>query len=109
VINYDVPNIAETYVHRIGRTGRAAASGIAISFCDPDEKSFIIGIERLIRKKIPVVSDHPFPMTGKPGDTPPAATGGRPGGGGRRPQRGGAQGGRPHSQGGRQSRSSSGR
>ena len=109
VINYDVPNIAETYVHRIGRTGRAAASGIAISFCDPDEKSFIIGIERLIRKKIPVVSDHPFPMTGKPGDTPPASTGGRSGGGGRRPQRGGAQGGRPHSQGGRQSRSSSGR
>ncbi len=100
VINYDVPNVAETYVHRIGRTGRAAASGIAVSFCDPEEKSFIIGIERLIRKKIPVVSDHPFPMTGKPDDSPQAAPSGRSGGGGRRPQRSAAPGGRPQGSGG---------
>ncbi|MCX6108723.1 MAG: DEAD/DEAH box helicase [Proteobacteria bacterium] len=100
VINYDVPNVAETYVHRIGRTGRAAASGIAVSFCDPEEKSFIIGIERLIRKKIPVVSDHPFPMTGKPDDSPQAAPSGRSGGGGRRPQRSAGPGGRPQGSGG---------
>jgi len=62
VINYDVPNVAETYVHRIGRTGRAANTGIAVSFCDVDERSYIIGIERLIKKSIPVVKDHPFPM-----------------------------------------------
>jgi len=100
VINYDVPNVAETYVHRIGRTGRAAASGIAVSFCDPEEKSFIIGIERLIRKKIPVVEGHPFPMTGKPDDSPQAAPSGRSGGGGRRPQRSAGPGGRPQGSGG---------
>ena len=66
VINYDVPNVAETYVHRIGRTGRAAKSGVALSFCDAEEKSFVVSIERLIKKKIPVVSDHPFPMSSTP-------------------------------------------
>jgi ATP-dependent RNA helicase RhlE len=63
VINYDVPNVAETYVHRIGRTGRAANSGVALSFCDADEKPYILGIEKLIKKRIPVVNDHPYPMT----------------------------------------------
>lgn len=58
VINYELPNIAETYVHRIGRTGRAGASGVAISFCDWTEKTFLIDIEKLIRKKIPVVASH---------------------------------------------------
>lgn len=62
VINYDVPNIPETYVHRIGRTGRAANVGAALSFCDAEERSFVTSIERVIKKKIPVVNDHPFPM-----------------------------------------------
>lgn len=60
VINFEVPNVAESYVHRIGRTARAGAEGIAISFCDSEEKSFIRDIERLIGKKIPVNMDHPF-------------------------------------------------
>ena len=59
VFNYDLPQSAETYVHRIGRTGRAGASGIAISFCDYEEKILLSDIEKLIRKKIPVVKDHP--------------------------------------------------
>ncbi|BDS09617.1 DEAD/DEAH box helicase [Aureispira anguillae] len=60
VINYDLPNIAETYVHRIGRTGRASASGIALSFCDKDERPYLKKIEALIKQNIPVVNDHPF-------------------------------------------------
>jgi ATP-dependent RNA helicase RhlE len=62
VINYEIPNIPETYVHRIGRTGRAGASGIAISFCDAEEKEFLRDIQKLIGKTVPVVKDHPFPM-----------------------------------------------
>ena len=54
------PNIAETYVHRIGRTGRAGASGTAYSFCDAEEKSYLKDIEKLINRKIPVVEDHPL-------------------------------------------------
>jgi ATP-dependent RNA helicase RhlE len=61
VINYDLSNEAETYVHRIGRTGRAGASGLAVSFCDGEERAYLRDIEKLIGKKIPVVSDHPFP------------------------------------------------
>lgn len=60
VINYELPNVPETYVHRIGRTGRAGASGIALSFCDYGEKIFLNDIQRLITQKIPVVKDHPF-------------------------------------------------
>ncbi|HUR10866.1 MAG TPA: DEAD/DEAH box helicase [Flavitalea sp.] len=60
VINYELPNVAETYVHRIGRTGRAGSSGIALSFCDQEEKTFLRDIHKLIAKNIPVVSDHPF-------------------------------------------------
>jgi ATP-dependent RNA helicase RhlE len=63
VINFDIPNIAETYVHRIGRTGRAGLSGIALSFCDVEEKYYLKGIHKLISKPIPVVEDHPFPMS----------------------------------------------
>ncbi len=62
VINYEMPNIAETYVHRIGRTGRAGANGIALSFCDAEEKAYLKDIEKLIGKKIPVIDDHPFPL-----------------------------------------------
>ena len=60
VINYDLPNIPETYVHRIGRTGRASASGIAVSFCNTEEKAFLRDIQNLISQKIPVISEHPF-------------------------------------------------
>jgi ATP-dependent RNA helicase RhlE len=60
VINFDLPNIPETYVHRIGRTGRAGASGIAFSFCDYEEKIYLADIHKLIAKRIPVVKDHPY-------------------------------------------------
>ena len=60
VINYEIPNIPETYVHRIGRTGRAGAKGTAFSFCDLDEKVYLKDIHKLIAKNIPVVNDHPY-------------------------------------------------
>jgi ATP-dependent RNA helicase RhlE len=60
VINFDIPNVPETYVHRIGRTGRAGASGIALSFCDREEKAFLKDIHKLIDKTIPVVEEHPY-------------------------------------------------
>ena len=62
VFNYNLPEVPETYVHRIGRTGRAGKDGIAISFCDYGEKPLLRDIETLIGKSIPVVEDHPFPM-----------------------------------------------
>lgn len=62
VINFEIPNISETYVHRIGRTGRAGAKGTAISFCDAEEKEYLRDIEKLITKKIKVVDGHPFPL-----------------------------------------------
>ena len=55
VFNFDLPEVPETYVHRIGRTGRAGAEGVAISFCSPEEKEYLAGIEKLNRKKIPVL------------------------------------------------------
>jgi len=110
VINFDLPNVPETYVHRIGRTARAGASGIALSFCEIEEHPYLADIERLIGKHIERISDHPFPAS----DSPPPATdleakkgrsksngqrsngqrssrggrGGRSGGGGRRGGRG---------------------
>lgn len=66
VINYDVPNIAETYVHRIGRTGRAGEEGTAISLCEPEENAFVKEIEKLINKKIEIINKNPFPQTEKP-------------------------------------------
>jgi len=60
VINYEIPEQAETYVHRIGRTGRAGASGIAMSFCAREEMSYLKDINKLIKKNIEVVSTHPF-------------------------------------------------
>lgn len=62
VINYDIPNISETYVHRIGRTGRAGQSGISTSFCDFEEKAYLKDIEKLINKKIEVIDDHAYPL-----------------------------------------------
>lgn len=61
VVNYDLPNVPETYVHRIGRTGRAGASGVALSFCNGEEKAYLKDIQRLIKQRIPVIDDHPFP------------------------------------------------
>jgi ATP-dependent RNA helicase RhlE len=66
VINYDIPNIAETYVHRIGRSGRAGEEGTAISICEPEENTFISDIEKLINQKIQLVNENPFPQTEKP-------------------------------------------
>lgn len=60
VINFDLPNVAETYVHRIGRTGRASASGIALSFCMPDEKGSLRDIQKLIKQEIPVIESHAY-------------------------------------------------
>jgi ATP-dependent RNA helicase RhlE len=62
VINFEIPNISETYVHRIGRTGRAGAKGTSLSFCDAEEKPWLKDIEKLIGKKIAVIDDHPFPL-----------------------------------------------
>ena len=83
VINYDLPNVPETYVHRIGRTGRASASGIAISFCDIDEKAYLKDIQKLIRTDIPVIGDHPFPDDGSQVPSKPGKGGGGGGGGNR--------------------------
>jgi len=63
VINFELPNVPETYVHRIGRTGRAGNTGIAFSFCDQEEREELRDIQKLIGKNIPVVDSHPFPMS----------------------------------------------
>jgi len=122
VINFDLPNEPETYVHRIGRTARAGAQGIAFSFCDVDERPYLRDIERLIQMHIERVDDHPHASTQAPppetqltGENHPRgpAKGGRPRGGNRPPQRrnprrgpsgggrGGSGGGRGGSGGGR--------
>lgn len=62
VVNYDLPEVPETYVHRIGRTGRAGLSGTAISFCAHDEKPLLRGIEKLVGRKIDEISEHDFPL-----------------------------------------------
>ncbi|GAB3273386.1 DEAD/DEAH box helicase [Larkinella harenae] len=66
VINYELPNVPETYVHRIGRTGRAGNSGFAFSFCDAEEKEYLRDINKLISKTIPVVDNHPYPLGSAP-------------------------------------------
>jgi len=66
VINYDIPNESETYVHRIGRCGRAGEEGISISICEPEENAYIRDIEKLIKQKIQIVKANPFPQTEKP-------------------------------------------
>jgi len=130
VVNFELPNVPETYVHRIGRTGRAGAKGIAISLCDREEREFLQDIERLIKRSVPVAGQPARLRAATPG-TGPGAHAARearlagvaisPSGqeeeaprqheraardfGGRRPQHGGARhgggGGRPHSGGGR--------
>jgi ATP-dependent RNA helicase RhlE len=66
VINYDLPNVAETYVHRIGRSGRAGEEGTAISLCEPEENAYLKDIEKLIDQKIEKVDDNPYPQTERP-------------------------------------------
>ncbi|MGK0389571.1 MAG: ATP-dependent RNA helicase RhlE, partial [Maribacter sp.] len=65
VVNFDLPNVPETYVHRIGRTGRASASGIALSFCMMEERPYLRDIQKLIKQQLPVREDHPFPDEGE--------------------------------------------
>jgi ATP-dependent RNA helicase RhlE len=65
VINFDIPNIPETYVHRIGRTGRAGLTGVAYSFCSADEKEYINTIQKLINQQITIEEDHPYPLDPK--------------------------------------------
>ena len=105
VVNYDLPNVPETYVHRIGRTGRAKASGVALSFCDHEEKTYLRDIEKLIKQSIPVIDEHPFysqrvldapaiaPKKPQRQQRPPrpgsGSGGGRPSGGGSRNSGGG--------------------
>lgn len=62
VINFNLPEVPETYVHRVGRTGRAGLEGVAISFCDFDEKEYLINIEKLIRRHLLEIKDHPYPL-----------------------------------------------
>jgi ATP-dependent RNA helicase RhlE len=62
VFNYDIPEFAEAYIHRIGRTARAGLGGTALSFCDPEELSYLSSINRMIRQPISVVDDHPYKM-----------------------------------------------
>ena len=103
VINYELPNIPETYVHRIGRTGRAGHDGIALSFCEQEETEYLRDIQKLIGKKVPVITDHPFPPdfdTTKVTPAPPQRQG-RSGGGNRE----GREGRRPQGNGNRQSSS----
>ena len=62
VINFELPNVPETYVHRIGRTGRAGLGGTAISFCDFDEKAYLADIEKLIGKRVNRINENPYPL-----------------------------------------------
>ena len=66
VLNYDIPNESETYVHRIGRCGRAGDTGVSISICEPEENEYARDIEKLIKQRIETIQKHPFPQTDKP-------------------------------------------
>ncbi len=118
VVNFDLPNIPETYVHRIGRTARAGASGIAFSFCEEEERAFLVDIERLTQQHIPRVDSHPLRShLAPPGQTDLAGRGRAPGPrvqqgnrGGRQHDRGGEfRGGRTQQTRGHQSRGPAGR
>ena len=78
VFNYDLPEVPETYVHRIGRTARAGADGTAVSFCAPEEQEYLAGIEKLNRRKIPVVSGHPWDGVPAPVRPEPPVRGKKP-------------------------------
>src|SRR5205823_3017869 len=78
VVNFDIPNIPETYVHRIGRTARAGAAGIAISFCDHNEKAFLLDIERLLGRRAGGAAEAgwPWPPRRRRIEAPPLGTAG---------------------------------
>jgi len=104
VVNYELPNEPESYVHRIGRTARAGARGIALSFCDREERAYLRDIERLTKQPLRVVADHPYRAAGGVQASAPSESfgGDRPRGGGHRPggprpqgRRGWRGGGRP--------------
>lgn len=95
VVNFELPNIPEDYVHRIGRTGRAGASGEALSLVDIDEYAFLDGIQFLINESLPSEKIEGYEPSNRPGDNPPPT-----GGGGRKPRGGG----RPKAQGGKEDR-----
>ena len=78
VFNYDLPEVPETYVHRIGRTARAGADGTAVSFCAPEEQEYLAGIEKLNRRQIPVVSGHPWDGVPAPVRPEPPVRGRKP-------------------------------
>jgi ATP-dependent RNA helicase RhlE len=88
VINFEIPNIPETYVHRIGRTGRAGLEGMAMSFCDHEEIAYLRDIEKLIKLQIPRNTTHPFPMEVAPKMDAPAPKKAQGGGGQRKPNPG---------------------
>lgn len=107
VINFDLPNVPETYVHRIGRTARAGASGVAYSFCDTKERDYLVDVERLIQRHIDRVDDHAYlPSTPPPGPTPlsgrrpPSPPSSEPGQPAKRPARRGRGRSQPRSSGG---------
>ena len=86
VFNYDMPNIPESYVHRIGRTARAGRDGLAVSLCEPEHRAWLTAIERTIGQKVPVFTDHPYHSEAARLSTlrPPVMGGGRNQGGGHR-------------------------
>ena len=87
VFNYDLPEVPETYVHRIGRTARAGADGTAVSFCAPEEKEYLAGIEKLNRRQIPVVSGHPWDGVPAPVKAAPPVRGKKPKGEAEQPEK----------------------
>ena len=95
VVNFELPNVPETYVHRIGRTGRAGASGMAFSFCEGEEMPYLKDIQKLTGQVVPVAEDNPYPLdlTAIRPAAKPASSNNRPssggGGGNRRPSSGG--------------------
>jgi ATP-dependent RNA helicase RhlE len=91
VINYDMPNLPESYVHRIGRTARAGKDGLAISLCEPEHRAWLTAIERTINQPVPVVTDHPYHSEAARLSTmrPPVMGQRSGGGGGGRPQQSG--------------------
>ena len=113
VINFDLPNIPETYVHRIGRTARAGASGIALSFCEVEERAYLVDIERLLGHHIERIEGHPYPPT-QPLPPPTdldsrSRPGARSAGSEGAPGRGGPRRGRGRGRGGRRDRRPGGR
>ncbi len=113
VANFDLPNVPETYVHRIGRTGRAGASGKAFSFCDNEEREYLRDIQKLIGLRIPIVEGHPFPVGSAVPETAPEDREMRPSGQSRPQQRnqprGGSDGRRQNTPGGSRQQQSSNR